>query len=348
MVIVITSKADFRSSVQNMIHENEVYGVKRKTPSFAFDKLCATEELCLDYDITVLPPNQYLLPPRDPLITFNLSPEVSIRSKVESRATIILGIHAYDLHAIKLLDAVFTGNLVDVNYQARRSATAMIGVDCLNPWLYSFSASMGTALPPSIFDLWLTDLGGEYLIEVGSSRGQDLSKRYLKTKSARKVQIRQRDKFRQDSLNRYQLSLDTSAQEIAEILYKAWKNPLWEELGEKCFSCGSCTMVCPTCVCFDVRDKITLNLKGGERYRLGDSCMFDGFDKVASGENFRPTGTDRLRHRLYRKGKYMLERWGELGCVGCGRCVHACLVDIASPVYAYNRLAKEATQWPSA
>jgi len=100
-------------------------------------------------------------------------------------------------------------------------------------------------------------------------------------------------------------------------------------------------MVCPTCVCFDVRDRVELDLKKGERYRTWDSCMFDAFDKVASGENFRPTGTDRLRHRLYRKGKYMLERWGELGCVGCGRCVHACLVDIASPVYAYNRLARE-------
>jgi ferredoxin len=69
--------------------------------------------------------------------------------------------------------------------------------------------------------------------------------------------------------------------------------------------------------------------------------MFFSFATVVGGENFRPTGTDRLRHRLHRKGKYMLERWGELGCVGCGRCVHACLVDIASPVYAYNRLAKE-------
>ena len=70
--------------------------------------------------------------------------------------------------------------------------------------------------------------------------------------------------------------------------------------------------------------------------------MFDGFAEVASGENFRPTGTERLRHRLHRKGKYMLERWGAPGCVGCGRCIHACLVDIASPVYAWNRLAKEA------
>lgn len=346
--IFIASKTEFRTSVENIIQENEVHGVKRKTPGFTFDRLFAAEELCLDYDITVLPPSKYLLPTPESLLKFSSAPKLRVRSGAEVKPSIILGIHPYDLHALKLLDAVFIGDLVDVNYRARRSATAIIGVDCLNPWPYSFAASMGTALPPAIFDIWLTDLGDEYLIEVDSGRGDGLVKRYLKTRSASEIQIKQRAKLREDSLSRYQLSLNVSPREITELLDKTWNSPLWEELGQKCFSCGSCTMVCPTCVCFDVRDKITLNLKGGERYRLGDSCMFDGFDKVASGENFRPTGTDRLRHRLYRKGKYMLERWGELGCVGCGRCVHACLVDIASPVYAYNRLAKEATQWPSA
>jgi len=263
-------------------------------------------------------------------------------SGAEIKPSVILGIHPYDLHALKLLDAVFIGDLVDVNYRARRSATAIIGVDCLNPWPYSFAASMGTALPPAIFDIWLTDIGDEYLIEIGSDRGADLVKRYLNTRVASEIKMKQRAKLRENSLSKYQLSLDVSPREIAEILGKSWSSPLWEELGQKCFSCGSCTMVCPTCVCFDVRDKMELNQKNGERYRLWDSCMFEGFAKVASGENFRPTGSDRLRHRLYRKGKYMLERWGELGCVGCGRCVHACLVDIASPVYVYNSLAKEA------
>jgi formate hydrogenlyase subunit 6/NADH:ubiquinone oxidoreductase subunit I len=231
---------------------------------------------------------------------------------------------------------------LDVHYQARRSATAIIGVDCLNPWPYSFAASMGTAFPPGIFDLWLTDLGNEVLMEVGTSRGNDLCKCYFNATSARTALVRRRDRLRRESLKGYQLALHLSPHEIPGILDRGWDNPLWEELGERCFSCGSCTMVCPTCVCFDVQDRMETNLKKGERYRIWDSCMFDGFDKVASGENFRPTGTDRLRHRLYRKGKYMLERWGELGCVGCGRCIHACLVDIASPVYAYNRLAGEA------
>jgi formate hydrogenlyase subunit 6/NADH:ubiquinone oxidoreductase subunit I len=340
--MVVTRKVDFTSSVQDMIHENVVYGVKRKPPGFAFDRLHDAEDLCLDYDMTLLPPTEYILPPRDSLMEFTLDRGQDIHARAEPQPCIILGIHPYDLHAFKLMDAVFMKDRLDVHYQARRSATAIIGVDCLNPWPYSFAASMGTAFPPGIFDLWLTDLDNEVLMEVGTSRGNDLCKCYFNTTSARTALVRRRDRLRRESLKGYQLALHLSPREIPGILDKGWDNPLWEELGERCFSCGSCTMVCPTCVCFDVQDMMEPNLKKGKRYRIWDSCMFDGFDKVASGENFRPTGTDRLRHRLYRKGKYMLERWGELGCVGCGRCIHACLVDIASPVYAYNRLAGEA------
>jgi ferredoxin len=341
MKMVASKKADFISSVQDMIHENVVYGVKQKHPGFAFDRVFAADKLRLDYDIALLSPTMYLLPPRDSLIEFTLDRELDIHAQAEPQPYIILGIHPYDLHAVKLLDAVFAGNRVDPRYRARRKATLIIGIDCLSPWPYSFAASMGTALPPKIFDLWLTDLGGEFLMEVGTRRGDSLYRRYFNGRTASTALIHERDRLREESLGRYQLTLDFPHQEIPGILDKGWDSPLWKELGERCFSCGSCTMVCPTCVCFDVRDRVKLNLKKGERYRTWDSCMFDAFDKVASGENFRPTGTDRLRHRLYRKGKYMLERWGELGCVGCGRCVHACLVDIASPVYAYNRLARE-------
>ncbi|MBN1628088.1 MAG: 4Fe-4S dicluster domain-containing protein [Deltaproteobacteria bacterium] len=336
------SKAQFQLSVGRMIDENFVYGVKAKSPSYEFDRLFTADELCLNYNITLLSPNKYFLPPRTPLMGFKLDGKISVDSMVGAQPGIIIGIHPYDLHALKLLDAVFLGNLKDAYYQARRQVIAIIGIDCLQPWQYSFAASMGTAFPPAGFDLWLTDTGDKYLIEVGSEKGEELCRKYLDASEAGEIEVKQREKLREESLSRYKLSLDISPQLIPEVLNSGWNSSMWEELGEKCFSCGSCTMVCPTCVCFDVRDTTELNRLSGERYRIWDSCMFDAFATIASGENFRPTGTDRLRHRLYRKGKYMLQRWGRLGCVGCGRCIHACLVDIASPVYAYNRLAREA------
>lgn len=338
------TKNDFLLAVDRMLEEKQIFGVQRKYPNYIFENLRAADALCLDYDIALLPPDKYFLPPKELLIEFDLVGKTAGITEFKDGESVILGIHPYDLHALKILDAVYagySGSVIDTHYLTRRKMTAIIGVDCLNPWPYSFSASIGTHIPPLLFDLWLTDLGDEYFIEVGSRRGACLLRRYFEREDASEAAVTRRTELREGALKLYQLSLDVSLAEIPDILDRAWDNPVWSELGQKCFSCGACTMVCPTCVCYDVKDRVTLDLQKGERYRQWDSCMLDSFTVVAGGENFRPTGTDRLRHRLYRKGKYMLERWGEPGCVGCGRCVHACLVNIASPVYVYNLLAKE-------
>ncbi|MFW6150416.1 MAG: 4Fe-4S dicluster domain-containing protein [Chloroflexota bacterium] len=345
MNLFTVSRSSLDGAVQRMIEDSVVYGVKRKPPRYAFDRLFESQELCLDYDISLLPPTRYLLPPSETLLRYRLAPQSEVSAVTEQTPAVVIGIHPFDLHAVKLLNKVFADDQHDGNYMARRNRTALIGVDCLNPWQYGFAASMGTAVPPDYFyDLWLTDLGDDYLVDVGSSKGQELRSRYLPAATeARDGQARKREQLREEARQKYQLSLDISPPEIARLLARdeVWQSGLWKELGDKCFSCGSCTMVCPTCICFDVRDRMDLGQSQGERYRTWDSCMFLGFARVASGENFRESGEARLRHRLHRKGKYMLERYGELGCVGCGRCVHACLVDIASPVYAFNTLARE-------
>jgi len=342
MDLVSIGKAQLVSSFQRMIDEHPVYGVRGKEPGFEFARLYPEDQLRLDYDITVLPPNKIWLPTRTKLLHFTLSPEIRVEPVVEADPAILVGIHPYDLHAVKTLDAVYIGYGPDRNYQARRAACTIIGVDCLNPRPYAFAPSMGTALPPpGLFDLWLTDLGDEYLVETGTEKGRKLARKYLKTVGAGEAKAKRREEVRAQAVTRYRKSLDISPREVPRVLDRGWNSPMWEELGRKCFSCASCTMVCPTCVCFDVVDATEIDQTAGNRYRRWDSCMFDAFAEVASGENFRPTGTHRLRHRLRRKGKYMLERWGELGCIGCGRCIHACLVDIASPVYAWNRLAAE-------
>ena len=87
---------------------------------------------------------------------------------------------------------------------------------------------------------------------------------------------------------------------------------------------------------------MSLDLKGGVRVRQWDGCMLTDFAKVAGGENFRHGKAARFRHRIFRKGKYVLERYGMVGCVGCGRCISACLPEIASPVEAFNTIAQHA------
>ena len=115
---------------------------------------------------------------------------------------------------------------------------------------------------------------------------------------------------------------------MPSIMELSWDNPLWEELGEKCLSCGACTIVCPTCPCFNVFDEINLKQTEGRRIRQWDSCMFREYSMVAGGHNFRESRAERLKLRFTHKLQAFVGKFGEPACVGCGRCIDTCPVDI--------------------
>jgi sulfite reductase subunit B len=124
----------------------------------------------------------------------------------------------------------------------------------------------------------------------------------------------------------------------AKLLSANYENSIWDKKSGKCMECGSCTMVCPTCYCYDVQDNVSLNLEEGERIRTWDGCLLHDFTAVAGGEVFRDDISERYRHRFYRKGNYLPARYGFIACVGCGRCAIACLPDIADPCDLINDL----------
>ena len=126
--------------------------------------------------------------------------------------------------------------------------------------------------------------------------------------------------------------------ELPRLLRRSFEHGIWAEQARKCLSCGSCNLVCPTCYCFDVKDDVDISLKTGNRYRTWDGCVLEDFAKVAGDENFREERLQRYRHRFYRKGMYLYDKYGQIACVGCGRCASACLPDIADPIAVYNAL----------
>jgi ferredoxin len=335
---VVISKDSLKGLVEGLLSEREVVGVVPRDGKFAFDRIESPSELCLDYDVTLLSLRQFVLPTSETLFRYGAKDGIVAASEEDAPLRAIVGAHPYDIKALELLDEVYLGDFPDPNYRRRRENTLLVGVDCLNPSPYSFSASLGTNVVDTGFDLMLTDIGDSYVIAIGSDKGKDVLQKYVKAAPAGSDDLAKRDSVREKSAGKYELALNMSPQEIPSLLDANYDHPLWEEKGAKCLSCSSCTMVCPTCVCFDVRDEPDLTLTDGQRQRTWDSCMLVNFAKVATGENFREDGTARLRHRLHRKGKYMLERYGVLGCVGCGRCVSACLPDIASPVEVYNTM----------
>ena len=336
----VITKDSLKSMVEGLAKEREVVGVKSRHGKYVYDRIASFEELCLDYDVTVMSPTKYLLPAKETLLRFKIGDEPEVEPVIEASPRAIIGVHPYDIKAIELLDEAFMTTNPDPNYIARRQNTIIIGADCLNPSPKSFAPSMGTYLAETGFDLLLTNIGADYMITVGSEKGADLLAKYAQVREPSGDEVAKQKAVRDEALAKYELSLNVPRERLPKLLEESYDDPYWESRSETCLSCGSCVMVCPTCFCFDVQDEVVLNLKDGERLRQWDGCVLVDFAKVATGENFRHDKASRFRHRIYRKGKYILERYGKVGCVGCGRCATACLAEIASPLEAFNAIAE--------
>jgi sulfhydrogenase subunit beta (sulfur reductase) len=333
-------KKNFSPFIENLIQAMEVVGVREKVEGkYEFTPLESPSQLRLDYDVTLLSPKKYLLPSRETLLRFKTGKAVSCEPALGSRPLAIVGVHPYDLKGIAQLDRIFADANQDEHYRRKRQDTVLIGVDIKRPSPHAFCKSMNSATVQEGFDLFLTDLGESYVVAVGTNKGQGILEKHAVSRAATKEEVGRRAEI-QDKIP-YLFSLNTVTtpyEQLPQLLTDHAESKLFAELAEKCFSCGSCNLVCPTCYCFDVQDDMALNLSEGERFRLWDGCLLEGFAKVATGENFREDRVERIRHRIFRKGKYIYEKYGEHGCVGCGRCASACLPDIANPVEIFNRL----------
>ncbi|MEJ2738230.1 MAG: 4Fe-4S dicluster domain-containing protein [Dehalococcoidia bacterium] len=337
---VVITKDNLRSMVESLGKEMEIVGVQKRQAKYIYNKITRFDDLCLDYDVTYFPPTKYFLPEKEVLLKFKVGEEIPVEPIIEDVKRAIIGIHPYDIKAIELLDEAYLATNPDPHYSARRQNTIIIGVDCLNPSPNSFASSMGTNTVEHGFDLLLTDIGAVYVVTVGSSRGAEILEKHAQVREPKSAEIALQKLARDEAASKYKLHLSVPKEKLPRILEESYDDPYWETRSETCLSCGSCVLVCPTCFCFDVRDEVSLNLKDGERVRYWDGCILRDFAKVATGENFRHDKESRFRHRLFRKGKYILERHGKPGCVGCGRCTTNCLADIASPVEAFNALVE--------
>ena len=335
------SKDDFNNFVKTMIASDEkVVGVQSKGDRFAFGPLEKVEDLRLDYDVTLLPPKKYVLPQTETLMTFEVKGEY--HSACDAEKMILLGVHPYDMVAINQMDTLFTQDEYDGHYMARRQNVTIIASDVITASENVFAGSMGTASVDRGYDILLTDLGDSYLTEAATESGKALLDKAT-GQAASKDDLAKRKQIQNENvekLNKHNLNCKPS--DLPDLLEKAYNSPIWEEKAQTCYSCGSCNTTCPTCYCFDVQDDVSWDLQSGERYRQWDGCLLKNFANVAGDHNFRKKRESRFRHRLYRKAKWVPSKiGGEIACVGCGRCIKACIPDIANPVTVYDKLLKE-------
>ncbi len=320
--------------VRSLTYSYEVVGVQEKRGRLGLGPVEDPTLLRLDFPPQVPSPKKYLFPNWDKLFHFRVGGKVLLEPEKAAQPRILFGVHPCDIQAIKVLDDCLFEGEADSAYRAKREVTLIIGVDC-TPDQYCFCTSMETDQPKSGFDLFLHRCDGGYLLQGGTRRGWDLVTRHapqiVAAEPARGLVPKTKNTVQ---------NLHFPADSLSSVLTDSYDHSVWEKLGKDCLGCGICSLVCPTCYCFNVKDKLDLDLESGSRVRVWDSCQLDNFTQVSGGMEFRSSQADRQRHRFFRKYKYLWDEKQRLACVGCGRCVRECLRRI-NPVSVLNDLHQE-------
>lgn len=237
-----------------------------------------------------------------------------------------LGVRACELAAIHAQDQVLNGkSFADPVYQKRREGVFIIAVNCTQSAGTCFCGSLHTG--PRVtdgFDLALTEIleNGQpvLLVETGSPDGEEIL-RSIETRKAPAGLCRQADEAVERAAASQVRHLETKG--IREALQANFDHPRWDHAAARCLACANCTMVCPTCFCTNIEDSSDVGGNYAERWRKWDSCFTQAFSYIHGG-SVRSSVKSRFRQWVTHKLGYWVDQFGNLGCVGCGRCITWC------------------------
>jgi len=336
MIFKIVNKDDLRSLFESFHEEIEFVGpklVETKAdgkPIYHYLPVDSLDELVLDYDTTEYSAKTYFIPYRETLSSYEFKEkdwEQEIKYRIQPR--VIFGLHACDINALLKLDVVFAKDFYpNPYYLSRRKNTFTIGIACNTPCKDGFCKSLGMDTVSRGFDLFLTDLGDRYFVKIGSDRAFNALQK-IKTQDISEIDkkdyLTTRLRFKEEN------QTNVSIENLPNLLDIEFESEVWKKWGDKCLSCGSCAMVCPTCYCYGVSERVSMDFESGKKIKQLYSCNLLDFAMVAGGHNFRPNRETRLKYRYYHQHRGFVESFGQPLCVGCNRCGRVCLSGINPP-----------------
>jgi len=333
MKIVKIEKEKWEEGLGGLSSAYRLFGPVKDAEFHNFTELAqgqAPDFSCLN---TRLSPKSIIYPQSETLLEYSLDEtrddhHVMREAAADYSPRAILGIRPCDAKAFELVAHNFdTPEYKDPYWIKAREATTMVGLACDSPCSSCFCTTAGCGpFHEEGLDVLLIDTGDDYLAKVLTDKGEKLLQAAGWDAAAGDDAAEQLETLQQAAESKISTSVSTDRLKQVDTvdLYHA---PFWEEVSFSCINCGTCTFVCPTCWCFDIQDENSG--KSGRRMRNWDSCMFPLFTIHGTGHNPRGTKLHRVRQRFMHKLKYYVDKYDTgIQCVGCGRCIRSCPVNI--------------------
>ncbi len=321
----IIKKKDLKQLLLSDRKNYKVFAPVQNGKDVVLSELSPDQELVLEYSNFKHPPKNLFLPQCEVICTYE-NEELHDIPLPEDKY-IVFGIRPCDTRALILLDMIFGqfGGSKDPYYLRRRENALIISMACSNPSDTCFCTSTGgDPAGTEGCDIIAFNLGASLFFESQSANGESFMQQHSNFFSnVKKSDLTARDKTIE--LCRKKLHV-INMDGLKEKLDRSFDAPVWNSISETCLGCGLCTYLCPTCYCFDITDE--KEGEKGRRIRTWDSCQYALFTHHASGHNPRPSQKERMRQRILHKFLYTVDNFEKTFCVGCGRCVQNCPVNL--------------------
>jgi len=329
---VILEKKNFTKFIKLLLNKYNVFGPSKKDGGENLIKIESDDELMSNYKNFEMSPKVFFFPQNETLFSFDTFTNQTIEGyqnikepEYPERENILLGIRPCDTMAISFLDRLFSDSPCDPYYLKRREKTIIISFTCDKPSTSCFCNSVNCAPDSEVgTDLLFSEFDDRYFIKIITRRGEELLNALeVDLPSVTNKDLNERNSFIEKSRCKLRKIFDIV---LLEKKLDDFEAPYWQKLYRKCIGCGICTYFCPTCHCFNITDETGRFYN--QRIRTWDSCMFKLFTLHTSGHNPRPTQKERVRQRVMHKFKYTVKNFGKIFCVGCGRCIIYCPVNL--------------------